>query len=210
MPCDSGKSSNFSFPISKNEWSGNSNLKGLSRLKIWHSSDTETCGPPTPKFLSFVFSIKTMCAGILRCKPLAAMEPLNSTQRNYNILNLLAKTFPKWCEHQFLWGKHRTKASSVLGYFSVGQQHALLPNAISFSENKWVWPGWWGSLNIIQQGPKWTNTQGEDSHDTKLSICYLLLSKRQMLTPWDSARSLAKMNNLFHMSPTGQRLRWKL
>ena len=43
-------------------------------MKIWHLSDTETCG--SPKFLSFAFSIKAVCAalaGILRYKPLGAI-----------------------------------------------------------------------------------------------------------------------------------------
>lgn len=74
----------FSFPISKNELD-NSNLIGLSSLKIWHYFDTEICGASTPPGSLAIFLVKTVCevlTGILRYKPSAAMETLNSTQSN--------------------------------------------------------------------------------------------------------------------------------
>lgn len=118
------------------------------------------------------------------------------------------KVFPKYCEHQFLWDKYKTKASSVLSFFHQANRPIDVLNQLQ--QEQVSEPGGWDFLNILQQGTKCTNTQG--CGEWGQQSVYLLLFTRHLLCPgtMPAIRSLAKMSNFFHVTPIGQRFRWKL
>ena len=111
-------------------------------------------------------------------------------------------------------GKHGTRVSHLLRLFFIrliASLPLLTPPLASAATSEYNQADGVSatSFNKKLNGPM---LRGKDSQHTKVSICQLLLSKRWLLGHGTAPAigSLAKMNNSFHMAPTGDRLRWKL
>lgn len=166
----------------------------------------------SPRFLSYFLGKNSMWSTYRNLKVQALSSHGNfklHTEQYFKIF--LGKVFPKCCEHRFLWDKYRTKSSSVFFIRPIGPLPLLTP-LIRFSKNKWANQAGGISSTFSNKELNVPILRGLESENNQVSICYLLLFTRHFLCPGTvpAIRSLTEMSNLFHVAPTGQRLRWKL